>query len=147
MIWCIDLSVLRSPCPSLASYLWAPSLRVSAHYFPSFCPSLTHCSVSPIPIYQFTNNALVLHCSQTFDPTSLPFEYLVEHVRPLRRHLLGLYEFCSFLNMGLTSHPPFWMMFTKTVRYDGATLTVKPITFLWTYKSKGKYWRKGSAWK
>ena len=28
------------------------------------------------------------------------------------------------------------MMFTKTVRYDGATLTVKPITFLWTYKSK-----------
>ena len=145
MIWCIDLSVLRSSCPSLASYLWAPSLRVSAHYFPSFCPSLTHCSVSPIPIYQFTNSALVLHCSQTFDPPSLPFEYLVEHVRPLRRHLLGLYEFCRFF---FYLRPPFWMMFTKTVRYDGATLTVKPITFLWTYQSKENIGKKvHSAWK
>ena len=50
---------------------------------------------------QNNNSAFYFNIVQkAFDPP-LPFEHLVENFRPLQGHLLGHYEFCSFLGYGL----------------------------------------------
>ena len=48
--------------------------------------------------------------------------------------------------MGLNSRPaPVLNDVQKTARYDGATLTVKPLTFLWNYENKENIGKKAHS--
>ena len=79
------------------------------------------------PILQFLLNIVQKPC----DPTPfLSFEHLVHNSRPLLGHLLGHYEFCSFLGyglgMGLDMTPlPFWTMIKNWKMRFGAFLSWK----------------------
>ena len=79
-----------------------------------------------------TNSAVFLNIVQKpFDsPLFLSFEHLVDNFRPLLGHLLGHYEFCSFLGyglgMGLDMTPlPFWTMIKNWKIRFGAFLSWK----------------------
>ena len=79
------------------------------------------------PILQFFLNIV----QKPFDsPPFLSFEHLVDNFRPLLGHLLGHYEFCSFLGyglgMGLDMTPlPFWTMIKNWKIRFGAFLSWK----------------------